>query len=61
MANGDLWDQELEYMREQRNKPELTLRDGKFYRGDVEVPPEIGNREQIMLLQRIEREKSNQK
>ena len=32
------------------DKP-LRLVNGKFYRGDVEVPPEVGNREQIRLLQ----------
>ena len=32
------------------DKP-LKLVNGKFYRGDVEVPPEIGNKEQIRLLQ----------
>ena len=34
----------------------LRLMDGKFMRGDVEVKPEIGNPEQIALLQNIERE-----
>ena len=34
----------------------LRLVDGKFMRGDVEVKPEIGNPEQIALLQKIERE-----
>lgn len=34
----------------------LRLVDGKFMRGDVEVKPEIGNPEQISLLQNIERE-----
>lgn len=34
----------------------LRLVDGKFMRGDVEVKPEIGNPEQIALLQNIERE-----
>ena len=33
------------------------LVDGKFMRGDVEVKPEIGNPEQIALLQKIERER----
>lgn len=35
----------------------LRLVDGKFMRGDVEVKPEIGNPEQIALLQKIERER----
>lgn len=34
----------------------LRLVDGKFMRGDVEIKPEIGNPEQIALLQNIERE-----
>lgn len=34
----------------------LRLCDGKFMRGDVEVAPEIGNREQIELLRKAERE-----
>lgn len=34
----------------------LRLRNGKFMRGDVEVAPEIGNREQIELLRKAERE-----
>lgn len=34
----------------------LRLVDGKFMRGDVEEKPEIGNPEQIALLQKIERE-----
>ena len=34
----------------------LRLVDGKFMRGEVEVKPEIGNLEQIALLQKIERE-----
>ena len=34
----------------------LRLVDGKFMRGDVEVKPEIGNPEQIALLQKIYRE-----
>lgn len=36
----------------------LRLMDGKFMRGDVEVKPEIGNPEQIALLQKIERERT---
>lgn len=36
----------------------LRLVDGKFIRGDVEVKPEIGNTEQIALLQKIERERT---
>jgi hypothetical protein len=35
----------------------LRLVNGKFMRGDVEVKPEIGNPEQIALLQKIERER----
>ena len=34
----------------------LRLVDGKFMRGDVEEPAQIGNAEQIALLQKIERE-----
>ena len=34
----------------------LRLMDGKFMRGNVEEKPEIGNPEQIALLQKIERE-----
>lgn len=34
----------------------LRFVDGKFMRGDIEVKPEIGNPEQIALLQKIERE-----
>ena len=34
----------------------LRLVTGKFMRGDVEEKPEIGNSEQIALLQNIERE-----
>lgn len=36
----------------------LRLVDGKFMRGDVEEKPEIGNTEQIALLQKIERERT---
>ena len=36
----------------------LLLVDGKFMRGDIEVKPEIGNPEQIALLQKIERERT---
>lgn len=32
----------------------LRFINGKFYRGAVEVPPEIGNREQIALLKQFE-------
>ena len=35
----------------------LRLVNGKFMRGDVEEKPEIGNSEQIALLQNIERER----
>ena len=58
MADGELWAQELDRLRQEWNKPELELRNGKFYRGDVEVPPEIGNWEQINLLRRLEKEKN---
>ena len=58
MADGELWAQELDRLRQERDKPELELRNGKFYRGDVEVLPEIGNWEQINLLRRIEKEKN---
>lgn len=34
----------------------LRIENGKFMRGNVEVPPCIGDREQIALLQRLERE-----
>lgn len=36
----------------------LRLVDGKFMRGDVEEKPEIGNTEQIALLRKIERERT---
>ena len=36
----------------------LRLVDGKSMRGDIEVKPEIGNPEQIALLQKIERERT---
>lgn len=36
----------------------LRLVDGKFMRGDVEIKHEIGNPEQIALLQKIERERT---
>ena len=36
----------------------LRLVNGKFMRGDIEVKPEIGNPEQIALLQKIERERT---
>jgi hypothetical protein len=39
----------------------LRLVDGKFMRGDIEVKPEIGNPEQIALLQKIERERTQRK
>lgn len=42
-------------MRHQVTMP-LRLENGKFWRGDVEVPPEIGNAEQIALLQKAEKE-----
>ena len=55
MTDGELWAQELELLRQEWNKPELELRDGKFFRGDVEVPSEIGNWGQINLLRRLEK------
>ena len=58
MADGELWAQELDRLRQEWDKPKLEFRNGKFYRGDVEVPPEIGNWEQINLLRRIEKEKN---
>ena len=36
----------------------LRLVNGKFMRGAIEVKPEIGNPEQIALLQKIERERT---
>lgn len=30
----------------------LTIRDGKFYRGNKQVRPEIGDREQTKLLEK---------
>lgn len=38
----------------------LRLRNGKFMRGNVEVAPEIGNREQIELLRKAERDAEEQ-
>lgn len=37
----------------------LRLENGKFWRGDDEVPLEIGNVEQIALLRKAERELEN--
>lgn len=34
----------------------LTLKDGKFWRDGVEVPPRIGDAEQIALLRQAERD-----
>ena len=47
-------------MRDQVTSIERPLRlvNGKFMRGDIEVKPEIGNPEQIALLQKIERERT---
>ena len=36
----------------------LRLVNGKFMRGDIEVKPEIGNPEQLALLRKIERERT---
>jgi hypothetical protein len=33
----------------------LILRNGKFYDGDKEVPPEFGNKEQIKIIREQER------
>ena len=41
-------------MKNKVNQP-LRLVDGQFMRGDEVVAPEIGNREQIALLQAEER------
>ncbi|WP_290433528.1 MULTISPECIES: hypothetical protein [Bacteroidales] len=38
-------------------KQPLRLVGGKFMRGDLEEPIQIGNREQIALIQKVEREK----
>jgi hypothetical protein len=32
----------------------MTIRQGKFYNGDILVPLEFGNKEQIALLKRVE-------
>lgn len=47
-------------MKDQVTSIERPLRpvNGKFMRGDIEVKPEIGNPEQIALLQKIERERT---
>lgn len=37
-------------------KEQLELKDGRFMRGSVEVPPRIGDAEQITLLKKRERE-----
>lgn len=37
----------------------LRLENGKFWRGNEEVPPEIGNVEQIALLRKAENELKN--
>lgn len=42
-------------MRMETSKQPLRIENGRFMRGDVEVPAEIGNAEQIALLQSIER------
>lgn len=39
----------------------IIIRDGKFYRGGVEVKPEFGNREQINALQAELRKSSEEK
>lgn len=33
---------------------DMTVRNGKFYRGSIEVPIEHGNKEQIALLKRVQ-------
>jgi transposase-like protein len=39
-----------------QNRPlPLRLKDGKFYRGNEEVKPEFGNKEQIALIREAER------
>lgn len=43
-------------MSENNKDNQLRLINGKFMRGDVEVPIEIGNYEQIELLKSLERE-----
>ncbi|HEY3429292.1 MAG TPA: hypothetical protein VGK39_01365, partial [Cyclobacteriaceae bacterium] len=35
-------------------RQQMTIRKGKFYKNDVEVPIEHGNKEQIELLKRVE-------
>jgi redox-regulated HSP33 family molecular chaperone len=42
-------------MNDSTKQQPLRLVDGKFMRGNQEVAPEIGNREQIALLQKVER------
>lgn len=44
-------------MKDEVKQP-LALVNGKFMRGGVEESPEIGNPEQIALLQKAERESS---
>lgn len=34
--------------------PEMTVKHGKFYKGNQEVPIEHGNKEQIALLHKVE-------
>jgi hypothetical protein len=39
----------------------IVIRDGKFYKGNVEVKPEFGNREQIQALRDAERKASEER
>lgn len=39
----------------------MIIRDGKFYKGNVEVKPEFGNREQIQALRDAERKASEER
>lgn len=37
-----------------QHREEMTVRNGKFFKGEKEVPIEHGNKEQIELLKRVE-------
>jgi len=37
-----------------RNRTQMTVKDGKFFKDDKEIPIEHGNKEQIELLRRVE-------